>query len=80
MTGIDFDVLTADGPDMGDIIVDSIYNNHIDEDGEIGESLPRKLYNYFFSSKNDPSKFIYYTQKSDMMKATIWLFYSCTKH
>ena len=36
---------------MGDIIVDSIYNSHIDEDGEIGESLPRKLYNYFFGSK-----------------------------
>ena len=37
---------------MGDIIVDSIYNTHIDEDGEIGESLPRKLYNYFFGSRN----------------------------
>ena len=37
---------------MGDIIVDSLYNPHIDEDGEIGESLPRKLYNYFFGSKN----------------------------
>ena len=59
MTGIDFDVLTADGPDMGDILVDSIYNNHIDEDGEIGESLPRKLYNYFFSTKNNHSMFIY---------------------
>ena len=37
---------------MGDIIVDSIFNSHIDEDEEIGESLPRKLYNYFFGSKN----------------------------
>ena len=35
---------------MGNIIVDSIFNTHIDEEGEIGESLPRKLYNYFFGS------------------------------
>ena len=76
MTGIDFDVLTADGPDMGDIIVDSIYNNHIDEDGEIGESLPRKLYNYFFSSKNDPSKYIFTIPKNQIRR----IFCSCTKY
>ena len=52
VTGIDVDILSAEGPDMGDIIVDSIFNSHIDEDEEIGESLPRKLYNYFFGSKN----------------------------
>lgn len=56
VTGIDVDILSAEGPDMGDIIVDSIFNSHIDEDEEIGESLPRKLYNYFFGSKNSPKR------------------------
>ena len=52
MTGFDVDVLSADGPDMGDILVDSLFT----PPPEFGESIPRKLYNYFFGSK-DSRKF-----------------------
>ena len=48
MTGFDVDVLSADGPDMGDILVDSLFT----PPPEFGESIPRKLYNYFFGSKD----------------------------
>ena len=48
VTGFDVDVLSADGPDMGDILVDSLFT----PPPEFGESIPRKLYNYFFGSKD----------------------------
>ena len=32
MTGFDVDVLSADGPDMSDILVDSLFNDNIDEE------------------------------------------------
>ena len=52
VTGFDVDVLSADGPDMGDILVDSLFNDNIDESRELGESLDTKLYNFFFGSKD----------------------------
>ena len=52
VTGFDVDVLSADGPDMGDIFVDSLFNDYSDKSREIGESLDTKLYNFFFGSKD----------------------------
>lgn len=52
MTGFDVDILSAEGPDMGDIFVDSLFNHYSDKSREIGESLDTKLYNFFFGSKD----------------------------
>ena len=49
MSGLDVDIF-ADGLNLGDMVTEAVFNQIGDGDGE--ESLPRKLYNYFFASKD----------------------------
>ena len=47
-----------DFPDMGEVAIDSIFEQVSGRD-EDGDSLPRKLYNYFYSYKENSRKFIF---------------------
>ena len=49
VSGLDLEMF-SEGPDFGDIFVDSVMNQDNDDDG--GESIYRKVYNEFFSSKD----------------------------
>merc|ERR1712226_885065 len=44
-----------DFPDMGEVAIDSIFEQVSGRD-EDGDSLPRKLYNYFYSYKENSSR------------------------
>ena len=47
-----------DFPDMGEVAIDSIFEQVSGTD-ENGDSLPRKLYNYFYSYKENSRKFAF---------------------
>ena len=54
VSGLDSEMF-LDFPDMGEVAIDSIFEQVSGRD-EDGDSLPRKLYNYFYSYKENSCK------------------------
>ena len=54
VSGLDSEMF-LDFPDMGEVAIDSIFEQVSGRD-ENGDSLPRKLYNYFYSYKENSRK------------------------
>ena len=64
VSGLDSEMF-LDFPDMGEVAIDSIFEQVSGRD-ENGESLPRKLYNYFYSYKENSCKLAFNIEKGCM--------------
>ena len=64
VSGLDSEMF-LDFPDMGEVAIDSIFEQVSGRD-ENGESLPRKLYNYFYSYKENSCKLAFNIKKGCM--------------
>ena len=61
VSGLDSEMF-LDFPDMGEVAIDSIFEQVSGRD-ENGDSLPRKLYNYFYSYKENSCKLVFNIEK-----------------
>ena len=61
VSGLDSEMF-LDFPDMGEVAIDSIFEQVSGRD-ENGDSLPRKLYNYFYSYKENSCKLAFNIEK-----------------
>ena len=64
VSGLDSEMF-LDFPDMGEVAIDSIFEQVSGRD-ENGDSLPRKLYNYFYSYKENSCKLVFNSKKGSM--------------
>ena len=61
VSGLDSEMF-LDLPDMGEVAIDSIFEQVSGRD-ENGDSLPRKLYNYFYSYKENSCTLVFNIKK-----------------